>query len=268
MHLISYKVNVMNYIKYALTKYFKCLGFFATIISILSLLNIRRSIAIIIIICCFLLAFLFPLFISIFKKDFKIKTIGNSTVFIHFGDIFEEDCFMVTTNRYFDVDPNEVFIADTSLLGMFVKEFYNNNIDELKQTIKEKLLIDNKENSKPTVYGETISFQKNDKLIYLMAFTDRQKKEQPKDFYIKSIKKFLDKISEENHGKTIAIPLIGNNNNLSNTGFANSEIALESLISMINEFGITNPQMELKIKIVIMPNKRSELIKIISNYLK
>ena len=99
-----------------------------------------------------------------------------------------------------------------------------------------------------------------------MAFTDRKKSAQPKDFYLKAVKGLLKELSEANHGKTIAIPLLGENNNLSNTGFSNCEVAFESLVSMINSFGIANPQAELRLKIVILPNKKTELIKVISNY--
>ena len=61
-------------------------------------------------------------------------------------------------------------------------------------------------------------------------------------------------------------PLIGDNNNLSNTGFGSSEIAIISLISAINRFEVRNQQSELKLKIVALPSKRTELINLTSSY--
>ena len=102
------------------------------------------------------------------------------------------------------------------------------------------------------------------KLVYFMAFTDREKNKQPNDFYLKSMRAFLKELSKANHGKTISIPLIGNNNNLSDTGFHSSEMTFESLITMINEFEIENPKSELKLKIVVLPENRADIIKSIA----
>ncbi len=261
---------MIHHIKYALSKYTDWFSGLATFIGVIAIFPLEKWLAIMVICCCCTLAFLIPFISSFTKKNFQIKTIGNSDVTVQFGDIFVEECFMVTTNRHFDVDPNEGFIAESSLLGAFVNKFYHNNIGELKQTIRNNsnIILDSNNNIMPTSYGKTILFQKDGKLIYLMAFTDRKKAKQPKDFYVKAMSGFLKEISEANHGKTIAIYLVGDNNNLSNTGFSSCEVAFESLISMINSFGIQNLQTTLKLKIVILPNKRSELIEVISRYSK
>lgn len=261
---------MIHHIKYALSKYTDWFSCLATIIGVIAIFPLEKWLAITVILCCCTLAFLIPFVSSFSKNEFEIKTIGNSDVSVQFGDLFEEECFMVTTNRHFDVDPDEGFITGTSLLGLFVDKFYHNNIGELKQTIRNNsnITVDSNNNIKSTSYGKTILFQKDGKMIYLMAFTDRKKSDQPKDFYVKAMSGFLKEISEANHGKTIAIYLIGDNNNLSNTGFSSSEVAFESLISMINSFGIQNLQTTLKLKIVILPNKRSELIEVISRYSK
>lgn len=261
---------MIHHIKYALSKYTDWFSILATFGGVIAILSLEKWLAITIIVCCYTLAFLIPFVSSFLKKEFHIKTIGNSDVTVQFGDIFDEKCFMVTTNRHFDVDPNEGFIADSSLLGAFVNKFYPNNIGELKQTIRNNngITLDGNNNINTVPYGKTILFQKNGKIIYLMAFTDRKKSKQPKDFYVKAVNGFLKEISEANHGKTIAICLLGDNNNLSNTGFASSEIAFKSLISMIDNFGIQNLQATLKLKIVILPDKRAELIEVISRYSK
>lgn len=250
----------MNHIIYAIINYNKWLCIVLSIIDIIAYYLQPNPVPTIVITLCLIAAFIVPLLISKIKKDFSIIIVGNSKVSVCFGDLFEEDCFLVTTNRHFDVVPDDTNIAESSLLGSFVNKFYKDNISELQQTLKECLELDADNNIKAMPYGTTISFKKDEKIIYLLAFTDRNKLGQPKGFYTNSIKGFLKEIAKANHGKTIAIPLLGDNNNLSNTGFANSKASLESLISMINQFGIDNPQIELKIKIVILPNKRSELI--------
>lgn len=256
----------MNYIKYAFSRYSNWFSAFATIIGVIAIFPLCKPLAILVIIVCVLGAFIIPLLISLIKKDFSIKVIGNSKVSVHFGDLLEEDCFLITTNRNFDVDPDGKFISESSLLGLFVNNFFRDNIDEIKQIVKDNLELDDEGKVKLVPYGKTILFRKNEKTIYLMAFTDRKKSTQPKDFYYKAIKGFLKEVSDANHGKTIAIPLLGNNNNLSNTGFDNSIMSFESLIAIINTYGIENPNAELKIKIVILPNKRSELIRTIANH--
>lgn len=258
----------MNYIKYAVANYFEYLGKFAIIIGIIANYVQPKPVPIIVMNSVLIGAFVVPLLFSLIKKNFSIRTVGNSKVSVCFGDLFEEDCFLVTTNRHFDVVPDGNNIAESSLLGSFVNKFYKDNISELQQTLKECLELDADNNIKAMPYGTTISFKKDEKIIYFLAFTDRKKLGQPKGFYTNSIKGFLKEIAKANHGKTIAIPLLGDNNNLSNTGFANSKVSLESLISMINQFGIENPQIELKIKIVILPNKRSELIGVVLSHSK
>ena len=107
-----------------------------------------------------------------------------------------------------------------------------------------------------------------DSIVYFLAFTDRVKSQQPEDFYIKTTQKFFRTICDENHGKRICLPLIGDNNNISDSGFTSSEVCFQSLIAMINNFEIVNQRSELKLKIVALPEKRSELIYVVSQYSK
>ena len=75
-------------------------------------------------------------------------------------------------------------------------------------------------------------------------------------------------MADENHGKTISIPLFGDNNNLSDSGFSNSEMSFKSLMAMVNNFEIVNQRSELKVRIVALQKKRSELINVLSSYTK
>lgn len=256
----------MNHLRYALSEYTKWFSGLAIIIGVIAVFPLCKVLALIVIGGCVLGALIFPLLVSFIKKDFTLKVIGNSKVTVHFGDLFEDECFLVTSNRFFDVDAEEGYISKTSLLGLFVERFYDNNIDKLKQFIKDNLELDDDLKIKKSPYGKTIGFRDAGKYIYIMAFTDRKKTDQPKDFYYKAVKGFLNEITNANHGMTIAIPLIGDDNTLSNSGFSDSMMTFEGLISVINSWGIENPRVGLKLKIVILPKKRSELIAAISKH--
>ena len=126
---------------------------------------------------------------------------------MRFGSLFEQECFVVTTNRNFDVTPDAHYISSTSLLAKFVDAFYPNDITSLKNEIASQLGTNNDGSIKRQQYGKTIQINKESKIIYLMAFTDRNKNNQPDDFYIKAIRGFLKEISNSNHGMTVSIPL-------------------------------------------------------------
>ena len=253
-----------NHLKYALSKYTYWFTGFATIIGVIALVPVCTPIAITIVIACFLLPFIIPLVISYTKKEFRIKTIGYSSITVAFGDLFDEECFVVTTNRNFDIVPDGKYVADTSVLGLFVQRFFQNETNKLQKLISSQLSLNENREIIPEKYGKTINVSIQNKLVYFMAFTDREKSKQPKDFYLKSMREFLKELSKANHGKIISIPLIGNNNNLSDTGFHSCEMTFESIITMINEFEIENPRSELKLRIVVLPKNRAEIIKSIA----
>lgn len=253
-----------NHFKYALSKYTYWFTGFATIICVIAIVPVCTPIAISIVIACFILPLIIPLIVSYIKNEFRIKTIGHSRVTVAFGDLFDEECFVITTNRNFDINPDGKYVAENSVLGLFVQRFFPNDIDELEKLISSQLSLNENGDIIPEKYGKTINVSIHNKLVYFMAFTDREKSKQPNDFYLKSMRAFLKELSKANHGKIISIPLIGNNNNLSDTGFHSSEMTFESLITMINEFEIENPKSELKLKIVVLPENRADIIKSIA----
>ncbi|MBD5142954.1 MAG: hypothetical protein HDT22_04990 [Ruminococcus sp.] len=253
----------MNHIKYAFSKFSFWFSWFATIIGVVTILDLSKLVRIIIVLGCFLFSFIIPFISSFIKKNFEIHTIGKSKVALSFGDLFDEECFLVTTNLYFDVNPTGEYISEDSLLGNFVRKFFPNNVAELEEKIRCELQK-HENNITPTNYGKTIRINLDEKIIYFMAFTDRRKTNQPEDFYIKAVQSFLKEIINENHGKTICIPLLGNNNNLSNSGFSDSKISLLSFVSMINYFEIINQRSQLNIKIIALPEERSNLLDIIA----
>ena len=260
----------MNYIKYAICKYSHWFAILSTVISLIAIFPLDQCIAIFVIIFCILFAFLIPLSCAILKPTFKLKTIGKSDLKFEFGDLFNEECFVITTTRHFDVNPYnrvENYTAIDSLAGKFIQKFFPNNVECLELLIEEQLRT-NFNGNKPFDYGDSIKIRHEGKIIYFLAFTDRLKSEQPEDFYIKTIQKFFRTICDENHGKRICFPLIGDNNNISNSGFTSSEVSFQSFITMINNFEIVNQRSELKLKIVALSEKRSELIYIVSQYSK
>ena len=269
LHLINWVISMMNHIIYAKDEYWGWFGKLATVIGIIAIFPLCRCMTIIVIALCFIFAFIIPFVIAFVKQNFKIKTMDKSNVTFRFGDLFDEECFVVTTTRYFDVNPTGEYIAENSLVGEFVRKFFPSNVTQLEEMLKEKLPKDEDNNIiLPSDYGATVKIQYSGKIIYFLAFTDRYKSDQPEDFYIKAVQSFLKKITDENHGKTIAIPLFGDNNNLSDSGFTNSEMSFKSLMAMINNFEIVNQRSELKLRIVALPKKRSELINVVSSYAK
>lgn len=262
----------MNHFKYACHRYSFWLSWLSVLIGIVAIIPFPEqwSVAgpIITVLICFLSAFLIPFIGAFFKKEYSIATIGKSTISLRFGSLFEQECFVVTTNRNFDVTPDAHYISSTSLLAKFVDAFYPNDITSLKNEIASQLGTNNDGSIKRQQYGKTIQINKESKIIYLMAFTDRNKNNQPDDFYIKAIRGFLKEISNSNHGMTVSIPLFGSNNSLSNSGFSNDSVALESIVTMIKLFEIENQRSELKIQIVVLPEKRAEIIDTIAKLAK
>lgn len=269
LHLTNWVISMKNHIIYAKDEYWGWFGKLATVIGIIAIFPLCRCMAIIVIAFCFAFAFIIPFVTALVKRNFKIKTMNKSNISFRFGDLFDEECFVVTTNRYFDVNPTGDYIAENSLLAEFVRKFFPNNVTQLEQMIKEKLPKDEDNNIiLPSDYGASVKIQYSGKLIYFLAFTDRYKSNQPEDFYVQAVQSFLKKMADENHGKTISIPLFGDNNNLSDSGFSNSEMSFKSLMAMVNNFEIVNQRSELKVRIVALQKKRSELINVLSSYSK
>lgn len=248
----------MNHLKYAKNRYFYYLGLFSIIISIVSIgTTINKYYADIIMIVFFFLAFLIPLVDSYYNNDFSIPITGKSKLSLSFSDLFSEEYIVITTNRYYDINPTGKYISSDSVLGKFCIEYkknYNGNVDNLEDELKchAKTLPDD--------YG---NFQKrwiNNHWIYFLVFTDRNPRNQPKDFYIRTMMNFFSQLVEENHGKTVCMPLIGANNNLSDTGFDDTRVAFQNFVAMVNCFGIVNQRSELKLKIIALPEERKNLI--------
>lgn len=264
LHLTNWVISMKNHIIYAKDEYWGWFGKLATVIGIIAIFPLCRCMAIIVIAFCFAFAFIIPFVTALVKRNFKIKTMNKSNISFRFGDLFDEECFVVTTNRYFDVNPTGDYIAENSLLAEFVRKFFPNNVTQLEQMIKEKLPKDEDNNIiLPSDYGASVKIQYSGKLIYFLAFTDRYKSNQPEDFYVQAVQSFLKKMADENHGKTISIPLFGDNNNLSDSGFSNSEMSFKSLMAMVNNFEIVNQRSELKVRIVALQKKTVRINKCI-----
>ncbi len=258
---------MINHIKYALSRYPFWITWFATIIGIVAIFQFDFVVSVLIVSACFLLPFIIP-FVASYKKDvFELKTLGKTKVSLLFGNLFKEECLVITTNNYFDINPTGEFISSESLIGNFVTEFCSQNVTELENELKSNLHRDSSNQIIPAEYGHYFKKTISGKIVYFLVFTDRQKTNQPDDFYIKTLQTFFNSIVNENHGKTIALPLLGNNNNLSNSGFSTTETSFVNLMTMINCFEITNQRSELKLKIVAQPNERANLIKAITLFL-
>lgn len=259
-----------NYIKYAASRWLVWLGILSTItsISFIPSWQLKENCKVAIVFICFAVSFIIPFLVAIVRRNFELKTIGKSNISFSFGNLFKEKCFVITTNRHFDVNPTGDFIAVTSLLGKFVKKYFPNDVGQLESLMAIELAKLQGNKVAPFDYGTTIKIRHNEKIIYFLAFTDRIKTNQSKEFYEKSIQGFLETIVNENHGETIAVPLIGDNNNLSDSGFDSSATTFKCLMAMINIFETRYQRSEIKLKIVALPEKRAELIKLVHSYSK
>ncbi len=258
---------MMSYIKYACSQYFTWLGYIAAIIGLVAVVPFDEKynyIALLIVIASFALAFIIPFNIAMVRRNFKLITVGKSDISFEFGDLFEEKCFVITTNRHYDVSSIGEWIAPDSLLGIYINKYFPNGTQRLESLISAEL----GSSVAPHKYGKTIKIQHDDKKVYLLVFTDRKKTKQPKDFYEKSLQGLFETIVNENHGETIAVPLIGDNNNLSDTGFDSSEMTFKCLLAMINSFDTRHQRSGIKLKIVAIPKKRAELINVVHSYSK
>ena len=262
----------MNHIKYACRRYSFWISWLSVIIGIVAIIPFPEQwpiiVPIVIVAMCFLSAFIIPFLGSFIKKEYSIATIGKASISLRFGSILDQECFVITTNRNFDVTPDDHYISRMSLLATFVDTYYPNNLSSLINEITSQLGTNTDGTIKRQQYGKTIQINKESKIIYLMAFTDRQKSDQPDDFYIKAIRGFLKEVSNSNHGRTICVPLFGSNNSLSDSGFENDSVAFESIVTMIKLFEIENQRSELKIQIVVLPEKRADIIDTIAKLAK
>jgi hypothetical protein len=258
-----------NHVKYAISRYPYWISIFSLILGIIAILPIEKCLAMVLVAICFSAPFLFPFVQSYVKTTFELKTSGKTDISFAFGDLFQEDCFVVTTNNYYDIIPDGNNISPDSLLGIYINN-YCSNLDKqaLEAELKSHLQLNSSNEIIPANYGDYYTKTINGKIVYFLVFTDRQKEKQPKDFYIRTLTSFFNRIVNENHGKRIALPLIGNNNNLSDTGFTNSEISFISLMTMINCFEITNQRSTLKLKIISPEKERANLVNAIAQYMK
>lgn len=257
------KIGINNF-RYAKERYGSIFAILSGICGMICIAKIPLYIRIAMIIICFLLPLVLPLIESIIKKNFSIHTVGNSIVTFKFGNLFKEECIVLTSTRYFDVDPDNKIISENSVIGQYAIAYMNKYHKRLKDLVEAE--IKEEEIQLPVKYGDSIKLDIDGKIVYLLAFTDRKKSEQSLDFYPRTLQNFFKMCSDENHGKVISIPLIGDNNNLSDTGFKDSRISLDSIIAMINYFEVTHLSSTLKLQIVALPDKRAELIDMLHKF--
>lgn len=256
-----------NHVKYACSQYLSLLTIFASALTVLTCLSFSGITFQVLAIVCLFMPFLGPFLFSFCNKKFRIRTIGKSKVELIFGDLFVEECIVVTTNNCYDLNHNSDYIADTSVTGQFSLK-YRDDAKKCEEEFKSKLKTDKDNQLIPAEYGECLKKTINDKIVYFLVFTDRDKTKQPSDFYTQTLEGFFKKIASENHGKTICLPLIGGNNNLSDTGFSDAEMTFHSMMVMIQKFEIENQCSQLKLKIVAQPEERKNLVAAISTYKK
>ncbi|TKC06675.1 hypothetical protein FA048_15840 [Pedobacter polaris] len=145
--------------------------------------------------------------------------IDGSNVNIKCGDIFEQDGLKVITfNEYFDTIVDDKIISNSSLNGIFIKKFFQNNVNDLDEFIRSNSV--NEDITELDVVrhlgGKNVKYKLSTSLVYetfvLTAFTrfDNQNRAvltMPE--YIEFLINFWDRINRVYAQRTVSVPVFG-----------------------------------------------------------
>jgi hypothetical protein len=156
------------------------------------------------------------------KTQISIKLKNTLKVNIFYGDIFEQkDIIVIPVNEYFDTIVDNEIIAENTLHGKFIKQFFGGNEKDLKMQINNQLkniqefsINENRKvgNKKRYKLGTTIEIKKDDKIFYLVALTKFNKNnraELNKTEYINVLIELFDYIEQYSNAKEVNLPLLG-----------------------------------------------------------
>ena len=137
-----------------------------------------------------------------FLCNHVVLKIGKVNVDVKVGDLFKEDGLkVIPVNEYFDTQVDDVIISQTSLHGMYVKEYlarykYEENLDRLEGKTKKYVI------------GTTINI--NDYILTaLTKFNDKNEAYLSMQEYLKFLNDFWNEINRIHNGRVINVPIIG-----------------------------------------------------------
>ena len=206
--------------------FFVAIGVIASIITILCIFQdiseFLQNYKLFIIFGSMVLACFYALWQIKDKTQISIKLKNTLKVNIFYGDIFEQkDIIVIPVNEYFDTIVDNEIIAENTLHGKFIKQFFGGNEKDLKMQINNQLkniqefsINENRKvgNKKRYKLGTTIEIKKDDKIFYLVALTKFNKNnraELNKTEYINVLIELFDYIEQYSNAKEVNLPLLG-----------------------------------------------------------
>lgn len=194
----------------------------------------------------------------------KLK-IGKVDLNIKIGDLFKEDGLkVIPVNEYFDTQVDDVIISQTSLHGMYVKEYLKyNDLGSLNYKIEERLKdYDFQENlkrkngkKKSYAIGTTINI--NDYILTaLTKFNDENEAYLSMQEYLKFLNDFWNEINRIHNGRVINVPIIGTGISRINPVLSEQEFLEQIIWSLKTSSLITSKS---KVNIIIYTGDKDKI---------
>jgi len=201
------------------------------------------------------------------KTQISVKLKNTLKVNIFYGDIFKQkDIIVIPVNEYFDTIVDNKIIAENTLHGKFIKQFFGGNERELKmqinnqlKNIKEFSINENRKvgNKKRYKLGTTMEIKKDDKIFYLVAFTRFNKNNRAeinKIEYLEVLIKLFDYIEQYSNAKKVNLPLLGG-------GHSGINLSKQQLLELILLVLIVVDKLTLinGLNIILHPSLKNEI---------
>lgn len=155
------------------------------------------------------------------KKDISIKMTDTVKLKIFYDDIFaQEGIIVIPVNEYFDTIVDDKIISSNTVHGIFIKQVFGGDEQNLKSKIKKSLknetstINEKRTNGNKLKYplGTVAQVEKNGKIYFLVVltrFNENNRAEIKKEEYQIVLTKLLNFTEQFSQGKVINIPLIG-----------------------------------------------------------
>ena len=235
---------------------------------ILAITGVPNNLSAVILICFIILFAIIYVIIFCYYKYYcnhiELK-IGKVSLDIKIGDIFkEEGVKVIPVNEYFDTQVDDVIISQTSLHGIYVKEYLKyNDLKSLNSKIEECLKnYQYEENSsrlngkkKRYAIGTTINI--NDYILTaLTKFDEKNEAYLSMQEYLKFLNDFWNEINCIHNGRTINVPIIGTGISRINPALSEQEFLEQIIWSLKTSSLITSKS---KINIIIYTDDKEKI---------
>ena len=205
----------------------------------------------------FLLSFILITLYYCFRKTFVIFTTDKHSIYLHFGDLFNNEIInnkaqlknvVINVNRCFDIIVNNELISENTLQGQVIKKLYSEqkyNEKKLKDTINNSLKSctyqEISKNDKPQgnlkryPVGTVVKIKDTDTKSYFLlgmsSFNQTLNAQTSKEDFVLSIQRLIEYCDKKSQGFPVLLPLLGSN--LSRTGIHNYSDNLNYIISAL-----------------------------------